>query len=353
MKKLTCEMCGSNDLIKQDGVFVCQYCGTKYTVEEAKKMMIDGTVDVQGTVKVDVSDKVNNLYIVARRAKDAGDSESAAKYYEMITFENPRDWECLFYYNYFMACQTNLCDMENSITRLSNSLDDVFELIYESDKAPDEKWNIAQEIIIRIDTLSESLIDLAKSHYRKCCVFDDLTTELEFASELYDRARAVAELQKTMARLLDKYFPDNSAQEQVSYLKSYIENYLLVDTLNENYVKGVWNGNSNELSEAETKIKAIDPSYVSLINNIGSNAATEDTNSSSTNKNKTEKIVNSAGIGCCVGGAVSFLLTLCFQDSIMSLLENDLLFVVILLEVIPFVVGAIVGKRIGKAMMKK
>ena len=46
MKQLTCEMCGSTDLMKQDGVFVCQSCGTKYSVEEAKKMMIEGTVTV-------------------------------------------------------------------------------------------------------------------------------------------------------------------------------------------------------------------------------------------------------------------------------------------------------------------
>lgn len=37
MKQLTCEMCGSTDLIKEDGVFVCQACGIKYSVEEAKK----------------------------------------------------------------------------------------------------------------------------------------------------------------------------------------------------------------------------------------------------------------------------------------------------------------------------
>lgn len=55
MKQLVCEMCGSKDLVKQDGIFVCQACGTKYSVEEAKKMMIEGTVDVQGTVKVDNS----------------------------------------------------------------------------------------------------------------------------------------------------------------------------------------------------------------------------------------------------------------------------------------------------------
>ena len=38
MKALTCEMCGSTNLLKDNGVFVCQSCGTKYSVEEAKKM---------------------------------------------------------------------------------------------------------------------------------------------------------------------------------------------------------------------------------------------------------------------------------------------------------------------------
>ena len=37
MKQIICEMCGSNDLIKQDGIYVCQMCGAKYSVEEAKK----------------------------------------------------------------------------------------------------------------------------------------------------------------------------------------------------------------------------------------------------------------------------------------------------------------------------
>lgn len=46
MKKLTCEMCGSTDLIKKDGVFVCQFCDCKYSVEEAKKIMFEGAVEI-------------------------------------------------------------------------------------------------------------------------------------------------------------------------------------------------------------------------------------------------------------------------------------------------------------------
>lgn len=39
MKKIVCEMCESTDFIKEDGLFVCQGCGCKYSMEEAKKMM--------------------------------------------------------------------------------------------------------------------------------------------------------------------------------------------------------------------------------------------------------------------------------------------------------------------------
>ena len=48
-------MCGSTDLVKKEGLFECQSCGTKYSVEEAKKMM------VEGTVKVDNSDYIKNF----------------------------------------------------------------------------------------------------------------------------------------------------------------------------------------------------------------------------------------------------------------------------------------------------
>ncbi len=46
IKKLTCEICGSNDLIKENGLYVCQHCGTKYTVEEARQLFNSVTVDI-------------------------------------------------------------------------------------------------------------------------------------------------------------------------------------------------------------------------------------------------------------------------------------------------------------------
>ncbi|MBR6513685.1 MAG: TFIIB-type zinc finger domain-containing protein [Clostridia bacterium] len=103
MKALVCEMCSSNDVIKQDGYFVCQSCGTKYSVEEAKKMMIDGTVEVQGTVKVDNSAFVEKYLQNARRAKQKEDWEETEKYYNLVEQNDPTNIEAIFYSSYGKA----------------------------------------------------------------------------------------------------------------------------------------------------------------------------------------------------------------------------------------------------------
>lgn len=103
MKQIVCEMCGNNDLIKQDGVYVCQYCGTKYTVEEARKMMVESTVDVQGTVKVDNSAFVQKYLTNARRALEKEDWEEVEKYYNMVEQNIPNNIEALFFSSFGKA----------------------------------------------------------------------------------------------------------------------------------------------------------------------------------------------------------------------------------------------------------
>lgn len=98
MKTLRCEMCNGTDLVKEDGVYVCMYCGTKYSVEDARKLMIEGTVDVTGSaVKIDNSKKLSNLYQLARRATTSADAKAALSYYEAILIEDPNSWEATIY----------------------------------------------------------------------------------------------------------------------------------------------------------------------------------------------------------------------------------------------------------------
>ena len=104
MKALVCEMCNSNDLVKQDGMYVCQHCGTKYTIEEAKKLM--------GIVKIDDSDELKNLYELARRAKNDNNSENAQKFYEQILVKDPSSWEANFYSVYYQCLNTNIAGIK-------------------------------------------------------------------------------------------------------------------------------------------------------------------------------------------------------------------------------------------------
>lgn len=96
MKKLTCEMCGGNDLIKKDGMYVCETCGTKYSVEEAKKMMIEGVVDVSGsTVSVDSLASAENYYKMAESEYELNKYKETIDYCNKviaIEFNNHKAW---------------------------------------------------------------------------------------------------------------------------------------------------------------------------------------------------------------------------------------------------------------------
>jgi tetratricopeptide (TPR) repeat protein len=84
-------------------MFVRQHCGTKYSLEEARKLMIEGVVDVQGTVRVDNSQSVERFLANARRARQKEDWEETEKYYNMVEQNDPNNIEAVFYSAYAKA----------------------------------------------------------------------------------------------------------------------------------------------------------------------------------------------------------------------------------------------------------
>ena len=81
MKQLICEMCGSADLIKQDGVFVCQSCGCKYSVYEAKKLMVE------------VAPQLENLLKLAHSSFDSGNYAKCEEFCNQIITMNAQNYE--------------------------------------------------------------------------------------------------------------------------------------------------------------------------------------------------------------------------------------------------------------------
>lgn len=179
MKALQCEMCGSQDLVKDGGVFVCQSCGTKYTVEEAKKMMIEGTVDVKGTVKVDTSDELKNLYEIARRAKDDHNDENALKYYDMIMIKDPNSWEANFYVVYYQSMTCTIAQIANAAFKLEHCLDSVCILVNKTITDPEEKKKAMNDIYVHSTVAAGMLSNAASNHYNGINpqIKDDYTQE--------------------------------------------------------------------------------------------------------------------------------------------------------------------------------
>lgn len=93
MQAIRCELCGSNELVKSGGMFVCQYCGTKYTTEEARKLVVEATVTLQGSVQVNGIPTVNNTITRAREFESAGDFDSAETYYNRVLDADPTNAE--------------------------------------------------------------------------------------------------------------------------------------------------------------------------------------------------------------------------------------------------------------------
>lgn len=164
MKQLTCEMCGSTDLLKQDGVFVCQTCGTKYSVEEAKKMMIEGTVEVKGTVQVDKSNELEKYMTMGKRARDESNYADAASAFSQALSIDPQNWEANLYRGYCnMMCSKvgNMIPNFQTFINVANSTSAMATAIED----PKERLNAHKIILSEMFSISEIVVSNVYSSY--------------------------------------------------------------------------------------------------------------------------------------------------------------------------------------------
>lgn len=93
MKTLTCEICGGTEILKQDGVFVCQECGTKYTVEEVRNLLGENANNGAGGRNSAV---IENYLQLASNAMESSNNEEAENYANKVIeldSKNALAWE--------------------------------------------------------------------------------------------------------------------------------------------------------------------------------------------------------------------------------------------------------------------
>lgn len=82
-----CPQCGADVQLDESREFgFCTYCGTKIMQEKI-------FVEHNGSVKIDSSEELKNLYIAARNSIEAGDKDTALEYYRKIAMIDPNSWK--------------------------------------------------------------------------------------------------------------------------------------------------------------------------------------------------------------------------------------------------------------------
>ncbi len=278
MKQLTCEMCGSTDLMKQDGVFVCQACGTKYSVEEAKKMMVEGSVDVSGsTVKIDSSEKLDNLYLLARRARDNSDDESALKYYEQIVQDDPNSWEANYYRLYYKVMTCKVIQIGSMANTMKNSMETLVDSVLKMECDHEEKLKAVTEIIFRTIQLCDVLYVNAKEYAAK--TNDDVVltqwipninallsavaifVKDRFADDLGISILANTPFEKVIQNLKDDYDEILALAKETYRQISYFN---VVDPAHKTFVDDLvtmWQSSTECINDTASKIQETQPGY--------------------------------------------------------------------------------------------
>ncbi len=213
MKQLICEMCRSTDMMKEDGAFVCQSCGAKYSVEEAKKMVSDeANSDSSRTGEPKMSQELSNLYQIARRAKGDDNSESAAKYYDMILIKDPTSWEASFYVVYFKAMQCKIAQIKSAGNSIANCIETTLNLIKDNVTDEEEQRKAYTEVSNGVIRISTMLVNAAANHYA------GISSQIrgKYKQEWIDNTFASILCMYVLGNCLDTLFHEDSAANLLS-----------------------------------------------------------------------------------------------------------------------------------------
>lgn len=200
--------------MKKNGVYVCQSCGAQFSLDEVKKMMVEvpdnadvpNTVDVSGsTVIVDTSQELENLYKIARRAKDDNNAETAAKCYDMILMKDSDSWEAYFYTVYFKASACKIADIKSAADSVKNCINSTLKLIKNNIKSNDEQTRAVKEVADRCTSIADRMYNSAINHYNSL----DSQIKSKYLEEKAERCMATKDIMYVLGDSIDSIFEEN------------------------------------------------------------------------------------------------------------------------------------------------
>lgn len=239
MNAIVCEMCGSSNLVKQDGLYVCQHCNAKYTVEEAKKLI----------VTIDNTSKVDNLLKIAKQAQSEKNHEKAGKYYDLVLQEDADNWEAAFYSVFDSAMCTNIAGIESAAYKIGNCFPNVLALIQSKGYSCNDEF--ANILGLETDILDgfSCLYGATINHYKE---FQNVDGSLR---EALNRVRAIILALFQIGDIIEKEYSENDSMPKTTMTLMW--NYGILLYRNN---PGIGR-NSVAFDEHVEKMKKYDPEY--------------------------------------------------------------------------------------------
>lgn len=211
MKKIVCELCEGTEFTKEDGMFVCQGCGTKYTTEEAKGMMrdVEGGVPPVGAPAMPAGNpnqqQIDNMLMLATNAYDASNNKEAENYCNQVIALDATFFKAWFLKGKAIGWQSTLANM-----RLSEAAHSFGQAI---DFAPEEeKEDVKNQAVEELKRLGLACIALRKDRFAK---YPD---EEELAGFAKDRKELLNALTVLLAKGNAVGIPDGYLEEVASMM---------------------------------------------------------------------------------------------------------------------------------------
>ena len=143
MKTLTCKMCGSTYLIKEDSMYLCQSCGTKYSIADIEGENIPKNIEIDPEILKQEAERQEELKRLRVLVKDD------YSLYERIQELDPEDWES--YYRLKVPKTERLLSAydlaETYLTWLENNLLNIFDLLKNRISSDYERQKCIKKVI--------------------------------------------------------------------------------------------------------------------------------------------------------------------------------------------------------------
>ena len=292
-----CKTCGSTNVIKQDDMYVCQDCGAKYSTMDAMSLISDDA-EAQPLKAPKSQAKIDELYSLARQAREEEDRVAAETYYEAILQKDPEGWEAPFYLAYYKVSNTSWNGCAENCKNYSHNLGHVLSLAKARCQDNESLISIAREIKDGTELLANKIIGYSFDEYPALATSDEVS----------ERTFSAFSMLLVLAMTIDTFFKEGEmALESTELRKKAVQHYAdLLKTIDAQVLSP--STFETVFGAVITKIKEYDPTYVrphiaGLPDNNATTAPTQHYDLSSSTPSDSSSNSNSSS-GCYVATAV-------------------------------------------------